>query len=595
MPKNCNPLINEFLTIYSQSERSTRGTRGYDVKTYVETKLDRQLIPTIFDPKTKLVILSGNAGDGKTAFIQSIEERLLKEQIQFSKKTDNGCVFSINGISYQTLYDGSQDFEGTKNDTVLASFFHEFEGDKLPTSQFTKVIAINEGKLRDFILNKPQYRWLGRQIHHYLDYQHFKPHESLVFINLNLRSVVDKDNGTDSIFDLLLDKFLDKDKSAGFWEDCTPQNCDYSERCYIKFNIDNLLDQKKGAEIRRRLKRLLLAVYFRKQRHITMRDLRSILSLILFNKYTCEQLQSHLLRGESVINRFYYNSVFNSIESDRIAQLLAELDIAAVCNPKLDNFIHFHSPDSPEIQSLYIKGANDYKADLPHLMSLYKNRPQGTQDDDPQRHENAHLYHASIRRKFFFESVDEKMLSGGFPTWKELLPYRQFDRFLEVILKKSDPSNTLRNELTLAISKSERIYNETVGQENLCLRSAGAKRSPTKSFYGFPASEFEVIVKDIGSQGAYLEHLPNCIYYRDVDKTAELEIPLDLFEILCRIHDGYAPTAAEIRTFFLNLEMFKRRVTAKRSDRIFLTEDDSNLFEIKKDPFLRLVMSKMGG
>jgi hypothetical protein len=103
------------------------------------------------------------------------------------------------------------------------------------------------------------------------------------------------------------------------------------------------------------------------------------------------------------------------------------------------------------------------------------------------------------------------------------------------------------------------------------------------------------VVKDVGGQADLLEHLANSICYRHKDKGAELEVPLDLFEILCRIHDGYIPTASEIRTFFLNLEMFKRRVTTKRSDRIFLTEDDTNLFEIKSDPAAKLVMSKLGG
>ena len=69
-----NPCVEQFLTIYSQSELSTGGTRGYDPSTYVETKLDRNLIPRIFNPITKLVILTGNAGDGKTAFIQHVEK-----------------------------------------------------------------------------------------------------------------------------------------------------------------------------------------------------------------------------------------------------------------------------------------------------------------------------------------------------------------------------------------------------------------------------------------------------------------------------------------------------------------------------------------
>lgn len=586
-----NPHVDTFLTIYSQSERSTGGTRGYDPETYVETKLDHSLIPRILEAKTKLVILTGNAGDGKTAFIQHIEKIATDQNASVSKRTANGCTFLLSGVTYQTLYDGSQDFEGATNDAVLSGFFHEMEGDRTPEGTFTKVIAINEGKLRDFILNKPQYRWLGKQVQHYLNDTDFSPHGSLVFVNLNLRSVVDNAGDGTSIFDLLLDKFLE----PYFWETCTATPCEDVELCALRYNVANLSDANRGQEIRRRLKHLLLAVHFRKTRHITMRDLRSILSLILFGKSSCGQIHGNLGAGSQMILDFYYNAAFNGAEKDRIAQLLSDLDVARVCNPKLDNFIHFHAPDSPEMLDLFMPTSTALAADIPHLKMLYQNRPEGTQDDDPDRRENARLFHAAMRRKLFFESDEAKMKAAGLPGWKDLLPYRQFDRFLDVVEAKADVGSVLRDELTLAISKSERIYNETVGQEHLCLRSTAAKRNQTKSFYGFPASDFEVVVKDLGAQADFLEHLPNSLYYRHVDKNAELEVPLDLFEILCRIRDGYVPTASEIRTFFLNLEMFKRRVTTKRSERIFLTEDDTNLFEIKSDPTARLVMSKLGG
>ena len=584
-----NPYVEQFLTVYSQSELSTGGTRGYDPNTYVETKLDRKLIPRILNPITKLVILTGNAGDGKTAFIQHVEKMAEDQGAKILKRTDNGCTFTLNSVNYQTLYDGSQDFEGTGNDAVLAAFFNDLEGQESPKGSFTKVIAINEGKLRDFILFKPQYRWLGKQVHHYLNLSNFKLDESLAFVNLNLRSMVGSTADESSIIDLLLDKFL----NASFWNSCT--NCDNFEKCYICYNISSFNDPKRGAEIRNRLKLLLLAVHFRKTRHITMRDLRSILSLILFGKLTCNQIYEKLNDGSQLVGSFYYNATFNSQETDRIAQLLSDMDVARVSNPKLDNFIHFHAPNSPEVSTLFVASDNAYQADLPHLLALYENRPEGTQDEDPYRRENARFYHASMRRKLFFEGDEAKMRAAGLPTWKDLLPFRQFDRFSNVIQQRADTRNTLRDELTLAISKSERIYNETVGQEHLCLRSTSGKREQTKSFYGFAASDFEVVVKDASEQTEFLEYLPNCIYYRHSDRSAELEIPLDLFEILCRIHDGYVPTASEIRTFFLNLEMFKRRVTAKRSERIFLTEDDTNLFEIKSDPSAKLIMSKVGG
>jgi hypothetical protein len=586
-----NRHVDGFLTNYSQSDLSTGGTRGYDPQTYVETKLDRNLIPRITSPQTKLVILTGNAGDGKTAFIQHVEGLAGEQGARTTKSTDNGCTLTLSGVTFQTLYDGSQDFEGTANDAVLAAFFQQFEGDKPPEGPFTKVIAINEGKLRDFVLNKPPYRWLGKQVHHYLNYTGFKPHHSLVFVNLNLRSVVDSAQDGTSIFDHLLGKFL----TPSFWEPCASVNCVDSDRCPIRYNVGNFGDAKRGPEVKRRLKHLILALHFRKTRHITMRDLRSILSLILFGKLPCDQIHARLDDRALLIRGFYYNAVFTGEEKDRIAQLLSDLDVAQVSNPKLDNFIHFHAPDSPEVLGLFLPADGTYRADLPHLLLLYENRPEGTQDDDPVRRQNAQVYHASMRRKLFFEADEAKMKAAGLPTWNDLLPYRQFDRFLQVIEAGTDAGGLLRDELTLAISKSERIYNEVVGRENLCLRSSAAKRTQTKAFYGFPASGFEVVVKDVGAQADFLEHLPNCLYYRHSGKGAELEIPLDLFEILCRIRDGYVPTASEIRTFFLNLEMFKRRVTTTRSDRIFLTEDDMNLFEIKGDPSAKLVMAKVGG
>src|SRR5207245_1509170 len=141
------PHPHEFLTIPIQSDSSTKRTRGYDPKTYAHTKLDAKLTPAIFNPKTKLVILSGNAGDGKTAYIQKVESHAQNQGAQHFLQTDNGCSFTLNGTSFQTLYDGSQDFQGAKNDAVLAGFFNEFEGDKAPTGPITRIIAINEGKL----------------------------------------------------------------------------------------------------------------------------------------------------------------------------------------------------------------------------------------------------------------------------------------------------------------------------------------------------------------------------------------------------------------------------------------------------------------
>jgi hypothetical protein len=115
---------------------------------------------------------------------------------------------------------------------------------------FTKIIAINEGKLRDFILGKTEYKWLGKQVYHYLNSDGFVPHESLIFVNLNSRSVVDTDDSVSSILDKLLDRLLDAADKEGFWKPCSAENCAFADRCYVKYNVDSLRDSKKGPIIR---------------------------------------------------------------------------------------------------------------------------------------------------------------------------------------------------------------------------------------------------------------------------------------------------------------------------------------------------------
>lgn len=589
---NHNPNVDTFLRFYSQSLVSTGLTRGLDKSTYIPTKLDKALKNDVLQGKKKLVILTGNAGDGKTAFIQLIEESARNSGANFKSTTDNGCEFTFNGFDFETLYDGSQDYEGKSNELLLKEFFKPFEGEREPTANIVKIIAINEGKLRDFILNKREYKWLGKHVHHYLEYDNYKLPESLAFINLNNRAIIEINN-PNSIFDELLNIILDEDGTKKTWDPCQKQNCIYADRCYIKYNIDSLRDKKKGAVVRERLKELVGCIYLKKKKHITMRDIRSLISFIIFNKYTCSQLQADIDAGKNLLDRFYYNNAFNKEEKDRIVAILCEVDIADMPLPKLENYIYFLNPKTEINERFLIRMENGSNPDLDYLEEYFKNKPEGTSDNDENKKANANIYLSAMKRKLFFEGDDNYLDDEYSVTHYSFLPYRYFKRFIEFLSTGNDPQNELRNDIVLAISKSEKIYNDEVGRENLCIRTSSSKKSLTKAFYGFPAADFEVILPDVGNQTSYIEYFPDHIIFRHIDRTTKLEINIDLFEILMRIKEGYVPTSTEIRTFYLNLDMFKRRILAKRSKTVFLTEDDTNLYEFKKSESGKLVLSKL--
>jgi len=71
-----NIYLDGFLQFYSQAEAGNGLTRRLETdlakRTYVSTRLDQALTPALLRGHIRLAILTGNAGDGKTAVIALI-------------------------------------------------------------------------------------------------------------------------------------------------------------------------------------------------------------------------------------------------------------------------------------------------------------------------------------------------------------------------------------------------------------------------------------------------------------------------------------------------------------------------------------------
>ena len=157
-------FVSYLNSLYSQSKTGNSGTRArlngskYDNETYVDTRLDKHLLPAILDGTYKLVIITGNAGDGKTAFIRKIEQKA-KNVNHFEHK--NGASFTINGTQYLSNYDGSQDEVNKLNNNVLNEFFNPFEGlSNFNLASEGRIIAINEGRLVEFLQTTDRHKHL---------------------------------------------------------------------------------------------------------------------------------------------------------------------------------------------------------------------------------------------------------------------------------------------------------------------------------------------------------------------------------------------------------------------------------------------------
>ena len=343
---NFNPFVSHLLTMYSQSARTNSGTRGLDAigrETYVKTLLDETLRPAVLSGQFRLVIVTGNAGDGKTAFIQQIEQNVPSGSLE---QRPNGSVFSLNNRRFITNYDGSQDEESKENDEVLQDLLRPFEG-RTATSWLTdetRIIAINEGRLVDFLTeHQDQFPYLKRLA--LAGLTGAPSSDGVVTVNLNLRAIVANPPGAAADADSIFDRQLRRLVHARFWEPCA--SCDIRDRCYIYHNARTLMDPIAGPKVAERLPSLYAITHLRGRLHITMRDLRSSLAFTLAGTRDCDEIHALYAKPgaearRQILESFYFNSWRGGESSaDRLLSLLREIDVGEATNPDIDRTLDY--------------------------------------------------------------------------------------------------------------------------------------------------------------------------------------------------------------------------------------------------------------
>ena len=104
-------------------------TRNSAAETYVETELEEDLLRDVREYRVSLVILCGNAGDGKTALLQHLASRLGLGKHSSSERVLNGRI--QEGPIVRMNLDGSASWRGRSADNLLDEFLAPFRTDRL--------------------------------------------------------------------------------------------------------------------------------------------------------------------------------------------------------------------------------------------------------------------------------------------------------------------------------------------------------------------------------------------------------------------------------------------------------------------------------
>jgi serine/threonine protein kinase len=543
-PKTQNEIawLTEVLRSYPKSRFGNAETRGLDSDfaklTYVETELERKLIEGIVDRTVKLVILTGNAGDGKTAFLQHLANTLGLTVEKSSTRVIDQTLST--GLRVKINLDGSASFQGKTATALLDELFEPFHKEPAPPSS-VHLVAINSGPLMAWVEDfESRHQNLDSKLTDALwrsiegDFDNLP--NWLRFIDFNDRSLVGGVNESTSAIsthfvDELVDAMLGGSSADELWSAC--QTCTAAAHCPITDTVS--LVRGKGRytaddakRMRNRLYAALQAVHQRAEVHITARDLRGALSYILFGLHNCHDVHTGTL--EEYIP--YWDRAFSAKSPRRQGEVLMELctlDPALESNPNMDRF----------------------------LLGLYR-----IDDDSLAQYPEMQL--PSARRRAYFEWQEQQIAKFGENA--DAFGIRKashFDLFRGFPLLRESEKEQICRDVCVGLSRLVDLPDVVLNQPNqVPLRVT--PRTPTETVFWVnkPISRFSLesaLRGHVEEMEALHTHL--ILKYQYLTGSYEdLYLSADLFSILMELKDGYQFVDAALDDTFANLSIFIGRL-----------------------------------
>ena len=539
-----------LLQSYPGSRWGNRETRGLDTEfatqTYVETDIENALYDAIVQRRVRLVILCGNAGDGKTALLQHLATRLglgdhsSAERI-LTGRMDDGLVVRIN-------LDGSAAWQGRSADDLLDEFLKPFQEGE-PTEDIVHLLAINDGRLLEWIERRGETP-LTNALYTLLDDQAVSQASHIKFISLNQRSLVGsitpERSGIESGFlEKLLDQLYGGDNAPANWAPC--QTCSAQERCEVwratrvfgPAGLPGMETEAVRIRARQRLFDALQAVHLRGETHITVRELRAALVYILFGIHFCQDY--HDYDAGSDAPQAYWERAFSPRSLGRQGEVLRELarfDPALEAHPQIDR--------------------------------------QLLRDDEEMDLESA-------RRRAFFEWTEEKIAEiAADPHALDLAQGQHLRLFQNLPIEKNEEEKTkLCARVCRGISRLEDLPPQALDRADVVpLRITPRTPTETAFWVDKPLRAFRLEADlPLETEGLGRLHRQVFLIYRYQNGEEErLRMGADLFHRLLELSDGYQLGDVSTDDTFAHLSIFVQRLVREDDEEDYVREDDHAIF-----------------
>jgi hypothetical protein len=538
-------------------------TRGKPEIVYTPTLLDTRLLPDLVARPPTLVVLSGNAGDGKTAFIS---EALKQSGESYVPGQNVYPQLLLGGVQpYIVVLDGSEDTDRKTNDELLEDALGHFRGPAEVTSPPRgTLIAINKGRLLKFLdAHKPDcgpgggYPFLWDAVRS--AFLGGRPIDSgYLLIDLNERTVVGPGRGS------LLDGVLDKLLGWSGWAEC--ERCEAYQSCPALFNVRLLRDGDEAmvSARRDRVWSLFAAADLDDRLHVTARHVTSELAQLITAGLRCPDVRATVRDSRPFrASTYLYNSAFvghqdgAALDNTAMGRSLGTFDPSEKDVPFRDQVIHEHVARADvEPVSAPVAGHRE-----PYLSVQTEDLARSSMESEPApgapeyRLRVLSLTHNLARRMFFAEPASR---------WAPRFALDTMDDFVSFLRDGSIDTAPMLKSLIHNLNAALGIERGKLG-ELLAPRDYGRGLRGKGFALLLPPAQLALAQGTaLGTRferRKYLETWPRTILLQAADDgrvVATLSIPLLLFEVLNRAGRGFRPTTQAERGYMVRLQGFYR-------------------------------------
>lgn len=474
-----NQIVDELNNIRIGNPGALAFESEFSAATYVQTKLDTVLLPSIVLGRLSLVLLTGNPGDGKTTFLQnSVLPSLEKIRgFELISRDRAGWTAKVDEHLYIAIYDASESHEGIDCDQRLVDALAQ--GD-LNSGNFTLLVAVNDGRLDEFFTDYSDRYQFADDVRNQL--RGSSPSdERIVVIDLKGRSLADPTKGK-GLGVLNIEEFS-REKN---WECCT--ECLSRNVCPILSNARMLNGPAKSA-----VAELLLTSHLRRRRRATFRDLRSSIAFLITGDRSCEDVHQARRDNINLLKRNdsnLYDLAFDQFSNDGLIREWSEIDPGQLPVPSLKRLAK-ESFDWGVFSSGTVENNNEF-----------------------------------LRRIFFGAKLD----GMSEVEVSDVRAYRYFGEYTNMLnLRKTEE---IKGRLLLGLS---RLAGATGFQDKgLAVRTSDNSETWTV-IKVVDTSEFEIIFPD--TSDLYVEYVPDHFQVQHKNG-AKFGVSLDSAELLLRAADG---------------------------------------------------------